>query len=151
MPWFSIVWNSVIIRQKLTETFEKQLVSQLGLVQQPFDDTGYSQAESVKGEERRGKPITTKKIENITGVEQVLKKYDWVSFRMIAESTRIPKRIVQHILQDDLKKRKLCSRFIPHTLTIERWLQRVSHTKDLLEMIENDLDFVDSIITGDKI
>ncbi len=55
---------------------------------------------------------------------------------------------VQYILHNDLKKRKLCSHFILHTLTIEQ--QQVSHTEDLLEMIENNPDFVDSIITGNE-
>ncbi len=68
---------------------------------------------------------------------------------MIGESTGTPKTIVQHILQDDLKKKKAAP-----TLCITRlnkWTTtRASHIEDLLEMIENDPDFVDSIITGDE-
>ncbi len=65
---------------------------------------------------------------------------------MIVESIGILKTTVQHVLRDDLKKRKLCS--VLQVLTTEQWQQRVSHAKNLLEIIENDPDFVDSITTG---
>ncbi len=61
------------------------------------------------------------------------------------------KTIVQYMLQDDLKKRKLYPHFILHELTTDLWQQRVSHTEYLLEMIENDPHFVDLIITGNEI
>ncbi len=53
------------------------------------------------------------------------------------------------ILRDDLKKEKLCSCFLLHALTTEQQ-QRVPHAEYFLEMIENDPDFVDSIITDDE-
>jgi hypothetical protein len=39
--------------------------------------------------------------------------------RMIAESLNIPKTVVLRILKVDLGKRKLCARFLPHSLTPE--------------------------------
>jgi len=36
---------------------------------------------------------------------------------MIAESLKIPKTVVLQILKEDLGKRKLCARFVPHSLT----------------------------------
>ncbi len=40
--------------------------------------------------------------------------------------------------------------FAPNALTTEHRRQGVSHAEDLFEVIENDLDFVDLIITGDE-
>ncbi len=74
----------------MTKTFEKRSASQLCLVQQHLDVTDYSTSgkESVKDKERRGRPTTTKTFENITRVEQILKKDRRISCRMIAEEYR---------------------------------------------------------------
>ncbi len=69
-----------------------------------------------KDEERRGRLKTIKMFKNMARVEQVLNKDCCVRCWMIVESTGILKSIVHHILQDDLKKRKLCTHFIPHPL-----------------------------------
>ncbi len=95
---------------------------------------------------RRRRPKTTSTFENIARVEQILKKDRRVSCRMIVESMGIPKTPVQGVLQENLKKRKLCS----HTVTTEQWQQWVSHVEDQLKMIENEIDFVDSMITGEE-
>ncbi len=47
------------------------------------------------------------------------------------------------------KKKKHTSCFVPYAFTTEQQ-QWVPHAKDLLEMIENNPGFVDSIITGDE-
>ncbi|EFN85233.1 hypothetical protein EAI_15518, partial [Harpegnathos saltator] len=43
-----------------------------------------------------------------------------VSARLIEEETGIPKSTVYRILTADLGKRKVCARFVPHTLTTKR-------------------------------
>ncbi len=43
MAQFSFKWNSVIMRQQCTKTFENHSESQLCLVQQHFNRTNYSQ------------------------------------------------------------------------------------------------------------
>ncbi len=40
---------------------------------------------------------------------------------------------------------------MPHVLTAEQQEQRVVHVKDLLEIIAHDPNFLDLIITGDKV
>ena len=66
---------------------------------------------------------------------------------MIAESLNIPRTVVLRILKEDLGKRKLCARFVSHSLTLEqredilektlsRWPMKTKNclTKLLLEM-----------------
>ena len=62
----------------------------------------------------------------------------------------IPKTVVQRILRGDLKKRKMCSRFVPHALTREQMEERVAACQDLLNMINGDKNFLDKVITGDE-
>jgi len=40
-----------------------------------------------------------------------------IASRMIAESLNVPKTLVLWILKEDLGKRKLCARLVPHSLT----------------------------------
>jgi hypothetical protein len=49
---------------------------------------------------------------------------------MISESLNIPKTLVR-ILKEDLGKRKLCASFVPQSLTLEQWEDRVTSCQDI--------------------
>ena len=68
--------------------------------------------------------------------------------RRIAESLSIPKTIVLRILKEDLRKRKLCARFVPHSLTSEQREDRVTSCQDIIAMANADKNFFNKIITG---
>jgi len=70
--------------------------------------------------------------------------------RLTADTLIIPKTVVLWILREDLKKRKLCSRFVPHTLTREQMDERDAACQDLLNMINSDKNFLDKVITDDE-
>ena len=71
---------------------------------------------------------------------------------MIAESLNIPKTVVSRILKEDLGNRKLCARFVPHSMTPEQREDRVTSCQDIIVM--TDVGYVDKtfnkIITGDE-
>jgi len=69
---------------------------------------------------------------------------------MIAEFLNIPKTIVLRILKDDLGKRKLCARFIPHSLTHEQREDRVTSCQDVIATADADKIFSNKIIRGDE-
>jgi len=69
---------------------------------------------------------------------------------MIAESLNIPKTVVLRILKEDLGKRKLCARFVPHFLTPEQRDDRVTSCQDIIVMVDADKNFFNKIITGDE-
>jgi hypothetical protein len=58
--------------------------------------------------------------------------------RMIAESLNIPKTVVFQILKEDLGKRKLCARFVPHSLTPEQREDRITSCQDIIAMADAD-------------
>jgi hypothetical protein len=57
---------------------------------------------------------------------------------MIAESLNIPKTVVLWILKEDLGKRKLCARFVPHFLTPEQREDRVRSCQDIIATADAD-------------
>jgi hypothetical protein len=60
---------------------------------------------------------------------------------MIAESLNIPKAVVLWIMKDDLGKRKLCARFVPHSLTSEQREDQVTSCQDIIAMVDADKNF----------
>jgi hypothetical protein len=84
--------------------------------------------ELVEDDERGGRPKSTRADVNIAVVADLVKNDRRIASRMIAESLNIPKTVVLWILKEDLGKRKLCARFVPHSLTPEqRAKERSSH------------------------
>ena len=69
---------------------------------------------------------------------------------MIAKSLTIPKTVVLWILKEDLGKRKLYARFVPHFLTSEQREDRVTSSQDMA-MADANKNFLNKIFTGDEI
>jgi hypothetical protein len=82
--------------------------------------------ELVEDEERGGRPKSTRTEVNIVAVADLVKNDRRIASRMVAESLNIPMTVVLRILKEDLGKRKLCARFVPHTLTPEQSEDRVT-------------------------
>jgi len=68
-----------------------------------------------------------------------------IASSMIAESLNIPKTVVLRILKDDLGKRKLCVRFVPHSLTPDQRVDRVTYCDGRCRQ-----NFFNKIIMGDE-
>jgi len=70
--------------------------------------------------------------------------------RMIAESLNIPKTVVLWILKEDLGKRKLCARFVLHSLSHEQREDRVTSCQDIIALAYADKIFFNKIIMRDE-
>jgi hypothetical protein len=73
--------------------------------------------ELVEDDEKGGRPKSTRTEVNTAAVADLVKNDRRIASRLIAESLNIPKTVVLRILKEDLGKRKLCVRFVPHCLT----------------------------------
>jgi len=104
----------------------------------------------VKDDECSGRPTTSRIDDNIAVDNKMAKEDRNVMSRLIADTLGIPKAVVIHILGEDLKTRKLCSRFVPHALTRQQMDERVATCQDLLNTINGDKNFMDKVITGDE-
>jgi len=70
--------------------------------------------ELVEDDERDGSPKLTQTEVNIAAVADLVKSDPRMTSRMVAESLNILRIAVIQILKEDLGKRKLCARFVPH-------------------------------------
>jgi hypothetical protein len=88
---------------------------------------------------------------NIAAVADLLKNDRRIASRMITESLNIPETAVLRILKENLGKRKLCARFVPHSLTLEKREDRVIYYHDIIMMADaKKKNVFNKIITGDE-
>lgn len=106
--------------------------------------------EDTKDDERTGRPRTSRTDSNIEAVRAALKGDRRLTIRLLAEHLNIDKETVRTIIVEDLGKRKLCARFVPHSLTTEQKEERVAACQDLLQMQKSNPEFLNKIITGDE-
>jgi len=92
----------------------------------------------VEDDERGGRPKSTRTEVNIAVVADLVKNDGRIASTMIAESLNIPKTVVLRILKEELRKRKLCARFVPHSLTPEQREDRVTSCQDIIAMTDAD-------------
>jgi len=106
--------------------------------------------ELVEDDERGGRPKSTRTGENTAVVADLVKNYRRIASRMIVESLNITTTAVLRILKEDLGKRKLCVRFVPHSLTPGQRKDRVTTCQDIIAMADADKIFLNKIIPGDE-
>jgi len=69
---------------------------------------------------------------------------------MLADEVNIGKDTGRKIVVEDLQKRKICSRFVPLSLTPEQKDRRIAAHRDLIATADSDPDFFKKIVTGDE-
>jgi hypothetical protein len=97
--------------------------------------------ELVEDDERGDHPKSNRTEVNIAASADLVKNDLQIATRMIAESLNIPKTKVLLILKEDLGKRKLCARFVTHSLTPEQRECGVTSCQDIIAMAEADKIF----------
>ena len=73
--------------------------------------------ETTKDEPSSDRPSTSRTLEMIDKVQQMLAQDRRLALRLIAEELCISKDTAHNIVRDYLGKRKIYSRFVPHKLT----------------------------------
>jgi len=97
--------------------------------------------ELVEDDERGGRPKSTLTEVNIVAVADLVRNDRRIASRMIADSWNFPKTVVLRILKEDLGKRHLCARYVPHFLTPEQKEDRVTCCQDITAMADADQIF----------
>ncbi|GBM99349.1 hypothetical protein AVEN_111917-1 [Araneus ventricosus] len=71
-----------------------------------------------------------------------------LSLRMIAEDLKMSLDSVSNIIHENLQKRKICARFVPHKLSDEQKQHRMETSGDFIDRIPQ---FLETIVTGDEL
>ena len=105
--------------------------------------------ETTEDEPLSGRLSTSRTLEIIGKVRKMLAQDRRLTLRLIAEELDISKDTAHIIVRDDLGKRKICSRFVPHKLTDEQKAKRMETSEDFISMCDQDPLLLENIFTGD--
>ena len=97
-------------------------------------------------DKRGGRPKSTRTEVNIAAVADLVKNDLGIASRMTAEPLNIPKTVVLRILKEDLGKKTLCARFVPHSLTLEQKEDGVTSCHDIIAMADADEKFLTKLL-----
>jgi len=106
--------------------------------------------EDIEDNPRSGQPTECCNDNNVEKISQLLLQNCHLSLRMLADEVNLGKDTVRKIVVEDLRKQKVCSRFVPHFLTPEQKDQRNAACRDLTATADSDPDFFKKIVTGDE-
>ena len=106
--------------------------------------------EDVEDEQSIGRPSTSQTSDNVAKVKAVLDSGRHLSVRLIADQVGLPKSIVHEIITTELQTRKVCAKLVPKVLTDKQKENRVSISRELLDRVRGDPDFLVQAITGDE-
>ena len=73
--------------------------------------------ENIEDDSRSGRPTQCRNDNNVEMIFQLLLQKHHLSLRMLADEVNIGKDTVRKVVVKDLRKRKICSCFVPHSLT----------------------------------
>jgi len=106
--------------------------------------------ENTEDDPRGGRPTECRNDNYFEKISQLLLQNRHLSLRMLADEVNIGKDTVRKIVVEDLRKRKICSRFAPHSLTPEQKDRRIAACRDLIATEDSDHDIFKKIVTGDE-
>jgi histone-lysine N-methyltransferase SETMAR len=99
---------------------------------------------------RSGRPSTTRNADTIANVRQMVTRDRPLTLRMMSDKLNINKETIRQILHEDLRKRKICAKFVPHSLTDEQKQRRLTSCQDFIQSCQDNPSFLDCIVTGDE-
>jgi histone-lysine N-methyltransferase SETMAR len=106
--------------------------------------------ELVKDDEIGSRPKSSRTKVNIADVVHLAKNDLRITPRIIAECLKIFNTVVLRIMKEDLRKRKLCARFVPHFLTPEQREDRITSCQDIIAMADAEKNLFNKNITGNE-
>jgi transposase len=106
--------------------------------------------EDIEDDSRSGRPTECHSDNNVEKISQLLHQNRHLSLRMLADEVNIGKDTVRKIVVEDLRKRKICSRFVPNSSAPEQKDRRTTACRDLIATADSDPDFFKKIVTGDE-
>jgi len=69
---------------------------------------------------------------------------------MMTDEFGVNRKMIRQILVEDLGKRKVASRFVPHSLSDDQRHEHVQYAKDIIKTARRNKNFLNSIVAEDE-
>jgi hypothetical protein len=74
-------------------------------------------SEYLQSDPRSRSPSDSLNADTIANVREMVTRDRRWALRMVADELNINKEVIRDVLHEDLRKRKMCTKFVPHRLT----------------------------------
>jgi len=105
---------------------------------------------STDDDERSGRPVSSSMPEMTERVHQIIREYLHRTIDEVSMLVGISHGTCHKILTEDLKMRRVASKFIPRILSVDQKQQQLDACLDLKENVANDPSFLSNVIMGDE-
>ena len=105
---------------------------------------------STDDDESSGRSVSSSTPEIIYRVPQIIREDRRRTIDEVSMLVGISHRTSHKILTEDLKMRRVASKFVPRLLSVDQKQQRLDVCLDLKENSVNDPSFLSNVITGDE-
>ncbi|KAI6653032.1 Transposase [Oopsacas minuta] len=100
---------------------------------------------------RTGRPITATTDENITKVEELVREDRQITIRQLIHDASVSSGTIETILHQHLGLRRVCSKLVPHLLTLEQKNRQIQFCRSMLLKYSKAYSRRHSeVITGDE-
>ena len=107
--------------------------------------------ESLDDDDKSGRPTTSGCSDNVDAIRRLLDEDPRTSYISINSVLSIGNSTIQKIIHDDLKMSKIECRFVPHHLSTDQKLRRVSVCQEWLKIFGDESSTaLSGLVTGDE-
>ena len=103
--------------------------------------------ESVRDDERCGMSKEVNTPELLGQIKNFMDKDRRVSIETISAQFDVSVGSVQTIIREELKKQKICVKFVPRVLREDQKERRCHNSREKVELINSDLAVLDALVT----
>ena len=109
-----------------------------------------SGVKTIEYEARPGLPFSVRNEGLITKVRKRIEEERCVTVRMMADEFGVNRETIRQTSVEDLGKRKVASRFVPHALSDDERHERVQYAEDIINTARRNKNFLNSIVAEDE-
>ena len=106
--------------------------------------------EEVNDDTRPGRPSTSTTNENTEAVKNIVMENRRITIREIAEDVGILVGSCHVIFSDILGLKRVAAKFVPNLLNFDQTTRRMTIAQEMLNDVNDDLDLLKKVITGDE-
>jgi transposase len=106
--------------------------------------------EDLQDNPRSERPLTSRNADTITTVREMVTRDRRWTLRMMSDELNVSKKRIPQILHEDLRKRKICVKFVPHSLRDEQKQRRLTSCQGFIQICQDNLSFLECTVTGDE-
>jgi hypothetical protein len=104
---------------------------------------------NLEDDERSERPTAVRASDMIETVRELIAT-DRQMTLWTEEELEIGRERIRKILVEDFGKRKVCARFVPHSLMDEQKVLKLQACQEVIQSVDEDLSLLDSVVSADE-